>query len=457
MLAFVSKGRLTRQELGWLLTQEASGAAERLRLGVQVLKSNPPPQDASPEGLDATLDALDDAMKMLSGLHHKPSKFGARRGRIDLAALLWEVAPDARVSIEPGSGTEVFGDEAELRRMLQLLVMHGQGSEGAINIKREGDDVKVGVVLGPDSSSSASTERAWLSRMATRYGGKLELEGGMELVSLPADGVSEKKEREALQKELVEARKQGEAYARELAEAFSPHEESVSPSTFPPPLGGSESHDRFAVLTRLASGVAGELRSALAPAMRELHGTTDDPTDTRAQAIRRAVTQAHDLSVTLSQVGTLDCNEIPGPVDVSELAATHVKTHLARAEKNGVTLKCTPAGSPAIARVAPRAAGLLLDQLLSQAIASSPRGSEIHVEILDEEVGPRIMVDDSGPPLPLAARRAFAALEIEPGTYGRPTNLPIYVAAEVSAWQGATFELSDSPRGGLRVAITFRR
>ncbi len=453
----MSKGRLTRQELGWLLTQEAAGAAERLRLGVQVLKTNPPPADgSSPAHLDATLDALDDAMKMLSGLHHKPSKFGQRRGRIDLAALLWEVAPDARVSIEPGSGTEVFGDEAELRRMLQLLVTHGQGTEGAISVKRDGDDVKVGVVLGPDSSSSAETERAWLSRMATRYGGKLELEGGMEMVSLPADGVSEKKEREALQKELEEARKQGEAYARELAEAFSPHEESVSPSTFPPPLGGADAHERFAVLTRLASGVAGELRAALAPAVRDLVNVTDDPQDDRAHAIRRSVSQAQDLSVTLAHVGALDASEIPGPVDIAELATSHVKSHQNRAERRGVSLKCS-APNPAIGRVAPRAAGLLLDQLLGQAIASSPRGSEIQVAVTDEEAGPRITVDDAGPPLPLAARRAFAALEIEPGTYGRPTNLPIYFAAEISAWQGATFELSDSPRGGLRVAVAFRR
>ena len=47
----VSKGRLTRQELGWLLTQEAAGAAERLRMGVQVLKSNaPPPLASEPPG-----------------------------------------------------------------------------------------------------------------------------------------------------------------------------------------------------------------------------------------------------------------------------------------------------------------------------------------------------------------------------------------------------------------------
>ncbi len=107
----VSKGKLTRQELGWLLTQEAQGAAERLRKGVTALTQAPPPPgtDASGRchGVDATLSALDDAMRMLSSLHNRPSNIRGRRGRIDLASLLWEVAPEARVSIEPGSGTEV--------------------------------------------------------------------------------------------------------------------------------------------------------------------------------------------------------------------------------------------------------------------------------------------------------------------------------------------------------------
>jgi two-component system OmpR family sensor kinase len=104
----VSKGKLTRQELGWLLTQEAQGAAERLRKGVSALTHAPPPPGVDASGVDATLSALDDAMKMLANLHQRPVNVRGRRGRIDLASMLWEVAPEARVSIEPGSGTEVF-------------------------------------------------------------------------------------------------------------------------------------------------------------------------------------------------------------------------------------------------------------------------------------------------------------------------------------------------------------
>ena len=106
----MSKGKLTRQELGWLLTQEAQGAAERLRKGVSALTQAPPPDmvdevsiPADAAGVDATLSALDDAMRMLSSLHARPVSVRGRRGRIDLASLLWEVAPEARVSIEPAA------------------------------------------------------------------------------------------------------------------------------------------------------------------------------------------------------------------------------------------------------------------------------------------------------------------------------------------------------------------
>jgi len=463
----VSKGRLTRQELGWLLTQEAQGAAERLRTGVQILKSNPPPAEAGAAGLDATLDALDDTMKMLSSLHNRPIRVTGRRGRVDLAALLWEVAPGARAAIEvgstTGSGTEVFGDEAELRRMLQLLVEHGSGSESQVTIKREGDMVRVAVVLGPDASASAEAERAWLSRMAIRYGGRLDLEGGMEIFSLPAD--SERIERQTLEKELDEARKQGEAYARELAQAFTTTEEGVSPSTFPPPLAGTDVGDRVAVLVRVAGGIAAELRSLLTPATREIAALVKDgessPDGARFETIRSELAQVQDLVHALGTIGEIDVQELPGPMSVGEVVSHEINQLGGRASRAGVAMKLVDetqqAGGRGHARVSPRALTALVDAVLAQAIQASPRGSNVIVTVTDAERGPCIVVDDNGPPLPKAARRAFVGLETEPGTYGRPTSLPLYVAAALASWQGATFEVDDAPTGGLRVSVTFAR
>jgi hypothetical protein len=125
---------------------------------------------------------------------------------------------------------------------------------------------------------------------------------------------------------------------------------------------------------------------------------------------------------------------------------------------------------PALARTAPRAAAVLIRELASQAIYATSPGGRVKLSITprSSELGTRIVVDDSGPALPASARRALLGLELDPGTFGRPTAVPLYVAAEIAAWQGALLELSDAPikggvagggldGGGVRVTVTFPR
>jgi hypothetical protein len=471
----VTRGRLTRQELGWLLTQEAQGAAARLRMGVQVLKSNVPPVpdagDAQP-GVDATLDALDDAMRMLSNIHKTPSGVRGRRGRIDLASLLWEVAPDARVSIEPGSGTEVNGDEGELRRMMNMLVGHGSGSGSAVTIKRDGDYVRVGVVLGPDRSGTADTEGAWLSRMAIRYGGRHELEGGMEVLSLPADGAGDEKESDLLRKELDEARRQGEAYARELAQVFVQGDEAPSPSGFPPSI--SPTAERVATLTRFAGGVAAQLRGHVAQAGRDVQqlrgqgpsGSARGPVDETEdpiEAIKRRLRNVHEFVSELASLGEVDPSEAPAEIDLVEVVRSAARSLGPRTEEHGIEIKIAtvPVARDTSIRVrmSPRAAARVVYGLLGHAIDATPRGRAVEVTIAaaNADAGPRLTVDDAGASLPASARRAYVALELAPGTFGRPSSLPLFVCSELVAWQGALLELGDAPDGGLRVGLHFAR
>jgi signal transduction histidine kinase len=510
----VSKGRLTRQELGWLLTQEAQGAAERLRRGVQILKSKPPPPVAAREiripppssppddesapppsqptlGVEASLAALDDVMTMLSSLHAKPALGRGRRGRIDVASLIWEVAPEARVAIEPGSGTEVFCDEGEIRRMLHVLLGHGSGLGSSVTIKRDGDEVRVSVALGPDSSATAETERAWLSRMAVRYGGRYELEGGTESLTLPAGDAAARDERDALRKELDEARKQGEAYARELAAVFAQGEEaaSISQSSFPP-SGASlnPNGDRFAVLCRFSGGIAAELRALLSPLGRELQslrpqspapGMSSRPPppsgadlgEDRIETMRRRLLSVQDFLAALAAVGELDPVEPTIEVDIADLARTAVRGLGGRLERQGIEVDLALPEGGAPARVSPRAAAVMVRELASQAIAATSPGGRVKLTVTARtiDLGTRITIDDSGPALPASARRPLLGLELDPGTFGRPSAVPLYVAAEIAAWQGGLLELADAPikggaasggglnGGGLRVTITFPR
>ncbi len=489
----MSKGKLTRQELGWLLTQEAQGAAERLRLGVSALTQAPPPfapgegsdrnerQGVDASGVDATLSALDDAMKMLSNLHARPVNVRGRRGRIDLASLLWEVAPEARVSIEPGSGTEVSGDEAELRRMLHVVLGHGSGSGSAVTIKRDGDEVVVAVALGPDSSPTADTERAWLSRMAIRYGGRYELEGGMEVLALPAEGAAARDDVAQLQKELDEARRQGQAYARELAAVWAAGEEVVASSSYPPPEAPAA--DRHGAIARFAGGIAATLRAMLAPVGRdvsELRGTAPSSRksspeidvvargdlERTLESIRRKLLVVQDFVAELAAIGETDPEEPMRSVDLLDIVRAQVRALEARAARGGVTVRVRtlPEEAPAsaLARLAPRACAALVRELLSHGIDASPRGSTVVASVCApaDGLGARLIVDDAGTALPTSARRALRTLEVDPATFGRPTGVAPFVVAELAAAQGAGFELGDAPAdcgGGVRATVTFLR
>jgi len=478
----VSKGKLTRQELGWLLTQEAQGAAERLRKGVTALTQAPPAPGVDASGVDATLSALDDAMKMLANLHQRPVNMRGRRGRIDLAAMLWEVAPEARVSIEPGSGTEVFGDEAELRRMLHVMLGHGSGSGSAVTIKREGDEVVIGVVLGPESSANAEAERAWLSRMAIRYGGRHELEGSTELLALPAEGVEARDDVAKLRKELDEARAQGEAYARELAAVWSAGEEAVAQSTAPPMAPSSA--DRHGAIARFAGGLAATLRAMLSPVGRELgelrtatasrrsspdlEAASRGELDERLEAIRRRLLTVQEFVAELAAIGESDPHEPAREIDIVEAARSEVRSLETRAARSGVSLvmRVVPEESSAhpFARIAPRALAVVVRLLVGHAISASARGSSVAVtvHVAAENQGARLVVDDSGTTVPDVARRALLALEVEPGTFGRPSTVALFAAAEIASSHGARLEISDAPvdgagGGGVRVAVVFPR
>jgi two-component system, OmpR family, sensor kinase len=482
----VSKGKLTRQELGWLLTQEAQGAAERLRKGVSALTQSPAPPEAEGSGVDAQLSALDDTMKMLSSLHSRPSTARGRRGRIDLAALLWEVAPEARVSIEPGSGTEVFGDEAELRRMLHVMLGHGSGSGSAVTIKREGDEVVVGVVLGPDSSVTAETERAWLARMALRYGGRYELVGSQEVLALPAEGVEARDDVAKLRKELDEARKQGQAYARELAAVWAAGDEPIAQSSYPPMA--SPAADRHGAVARFSGGVAAALRGMLSPVGRdlsELRAVAGNPRksspdleaavksdlDERLEQVRRRLLAVQDFVAELAAVGESDPHELVREVDLADVMRTELRGLEARAARMGVEVlvRTLPEeGARAVARVSPRSVAVMLRALIAHALSATPRGSAITLTVNapvttpGAALGARVVVDDAGTILPTAARRALLALEVEPGTFGRPSSVGLFVAAEIASAQGALLEIGDAPveagrGGGVRVAVTFPR
>ncbi len=369
----MSQERLTRQELSWLLAQEARGAARVLREGVTQLKQPGPGITIKDEpAVETTLDALDDAISKLSELQTgTPGKGGARRGRIDLAALLYEIAPAARISIEPGAGTEVFGEEADLRRMLHVLLSqtHSDPALGSaspdIEIRRQDQWVRISVELGPDTSANLELERRWLSRMAVRHGGRLELEGGTQSILLPADGASDQREVVELRKELVEAQQLGEAYARELAAVFAAGDMPVERSEPPGPDVASE---RLDALVSAATCMAREVRE-LVDGMRSDATTASETlgeTSELAKRLARRTATAAERTVELMRIAECTPADAVATLDVDKLV--HAAASDAEARALPARRRARVAVEATSGFAAPRA---VLD--LGRALADRPR------------------------------------------------------------------------------------
>ncbi len=413
--------RLTRHEISWLLAQEARGAAKALRTEVQELQA-PGEARPTPPPVQTTLDALDDTIEMLSALNAERRGRG-RRGRIDLAALLCEIAPSARIAIEPGSGTEVFGDEAELRRMLHLLLGQSSGAlptraEAEITIRRQGDFVRISTNLGPDTLALGELEHRWLHRMALRHGGSIELEGGTQSIVLQADGASDQREVTELRKELAEAQQLGEAYARELASVLV----SGDIRTESPPAPGREP-GRF-------EGV----RSICAAVRRLLRG----------------VPSAQELVAELGPVADTPLDEVASDIDLGALVAQTAKAFDGRAARAGVELVAESVGSTLVHR--PKGVvEILVKSLFSQAIAATPRGGTVRATAMATELGPALSVGDGGPAIPEASRQDILRHRIDPTSLGRPAGIALVVADAAAATLDATLEVRED--GGGRVEL----
>lgn len=450
----MSHERLTRQELSWLLAQEARGAAKKLREGVSQLKQ-PGPSITATQPVETTLDTLDEAISKLSELQSGTK--AARRGRIDLAALLYDLAPGARIAIEPGAGTEVFGEEAELRRMLHVLVSQtnsnpavpSASSSPEVRIRRQDQWVRISVDLGPDSSATAELERRWLSRMATRHGGRLELESGTQSVLLPADGASDQREVVELRKELEQAQQLGEAYARELAAAFSANE----PSELPPAsesLGSSA--ERFELLVSTAAALSRGLRGMLEGLRADAAMASEELGEDSALAERlsRRVTAAFELSQELSRIAECPVVERAALLDVCRVTRDAVQEATTRAARHGVELALDAPDK--LELQLPRARfELLLRALLDHAVAATPHDGRVLVQLAGGGAAVELVVQDGGPSIPEVSQQSVLTHRVDPASLGRPGGISLLTASVVAADLGSALRLAESPDGHTEV------
>lgn len=446
-------GRLTRQELGWLLAHEARGAAQALRNDVVELReASAPPEtaaedvsedDTPPSSVDSSMGALDDMIAVLSEARDRRATI--RRGRLDVAALLFDVAPNARIVVQPGAGTEVYADEVELRRMFGILLGtdHHRMWSPEVEIRRDAEWVRIRVELGPDTPN-AEVERRWLNRMALRHGGHYELDGGHHTVSLQADGAQNQAEIRALRKELAQAQMLGETYAREIASMYDGRES--------PPESGIPATDRavaFRALSRLSAALAGPLRHVFEGLnLDSREATAALGTDTPiARALAKKVSKGFDVVHELHRLASCPMDETRASVDLVQMAQTAISNAQRRAARQGAFFDFEVQTGDHNCQARPAALSLIVNSLVEYAVDASPKGGVVRVVVRDGPGRAELLVSDQGPVIPQRFIGKLLGGRLSPTAVGRPSGPALLFAMAAAGQIGAEVRLGEDDRG----------
>ena len=129
--------------------------------------------------------------------------------------------------------------------------------------------------------------------------------------------------------------------------------------------------------------------------------------------------------------------------------------HIPAAADAGVDLGFEPTAAPLLARVEPLLLGEALHNLLSNAILHAGRGAEVTLRLIDSAHGPVIAVEDNGPGIPEAARRAMLTRFTRANLGAQGLGLGLPVVEEIARLFGGALALEEGPGGrGLSARIT---
>jgi signal transduction histidine kinase len=193
------------------------------------------------------------------------------------------------------------------------------------------------------------------------------------------------------------------------------------------------------------------LQSVVAGADR---GETDDDT---VDGLERAIGEIERLTLlvtNLLQLARADDRVVADVDDIAMLVRDRVDTWTASAHERGVELLHRSDDQPTLVRCLPGAIEQILDNLLDNALAVSPAGSSIQVEIDRASTGfVELRVVDHGPGLDDAAK-SDALRRFWRGDTSRPgTGLGLAIVDTLATSSGGRVTLADTVGGGLTVVV----
>src|SRR5262249_38409802 len=117
------------------------------------------------------------------------------------------------------------------------------------------------------------------------------------------------------------------------------------------------------------------------------------------------------------------------------------------------------APEPAVVNGTADALAVLLSNLVDNAIKYTPEGGRVQVSVVADDQRSRIVVEDSGPGIPIEEhQRIFDRFYRRPGAGAFGSGLGLAIVKDIAERHRATIELRTSPSlGGLYVQVTFAR
>lgn len=212
---------------------------------------------------------------------------------------------------------------------------------------------------------------------------------------------------------------------------------------------------------RFTADAAHELRTPLAAigAHAEVALAAGDE-QARQQAlvhVGEGVQRVNRLVGQLLAVARLDARAAPvpsGPVKLAALAASQVADAAPFAASKGINLGLDASGDPTV-RGDEGLLGILLRNLVDNAVRYTPRGGQVDVSVREESGRVLLRVEDTGPGVPEAERAHLVERFHRGRTSEEGSGLGLSIVARIAELHGATLSFGDGLDGrGLGVTVT---
>ncbi len=196
--------------------------------------------------------------------------------------------------------------------------------------------------------------------------------------------------------------------------------------------------------------------TALRLRLENLESSLDDPGEVAETGA--AISEIERLSALVDDLLHLARAQQPREVrsvDASAIVADRVDTWGAVASDAGITLELdAPAGDVAVMAI-PGALEQVLDNAIDNALQYSPQGEAVTVRVLIDGPAATVAVSDTGPGLADAAKQKAQERFWRGSTDTPGSGLGLAIAKSLTEASNGSFDLGDTPGGGLTVQATF--